>query len=59
MVISSEHAGLKPRFKDLEDEIYRVLASVDDPHQVSGYIQSLRAKSIEWLRLYENRYAKD
>jgi hypothetical protein len=49
LVISSEHAGLKPCFKQLEDEIYRVLAVVDEPRHVKEYLAAMRLASVDWL----------
>lgn len=48
LVISSEHAGLKPYFKALEDEMYRVLARVDDPRKIREYLMYLRRASAGW-----------
>lgn len=49
LVLSSEHAGLRPHFKALEDEIYRVLARIDDPREVRHYLQTIREVSRMWL----------
>ena len=49
VVIASEHAGLKPYFKSLEAEIYRVLARVDDPWVVRRYLNWLRLASRDWM----------
>lgn len=38
VVISSDHAGLRPYFKLLEAEIVRVLARIDDPRDVKRYL---------------------
>ena len=48
LVISCEHAGLKPYFKALEAEVYRVLAHVDDSRQVCNYIADLIHASKTW-----------
>jgi len=48
IVISSEHAGLRQHFKALEDELYRALARIDDPHVVRAYVQTLRRVSEGW-----------
>jgi hypothetical protein len=50
VVIASAHAGLKPEFKRLEDEIYRVLARVDDPRDVREYIKALLGASQEFMK---------
>ena len=52
LVIASEHAGLSPAFKMLENEIRRVLARVDEPRQVMDYLIELRLQSARWLRTY-------
>lgn len=49
VVIASEHGGLKPFFADLQAEIYRVLARVDDARDVMDYLKCLRRYSSEWL----------
>jgi hypothetical protein len=49
IVISSEHAGLRPAFKALENEIYRVLAHTDDPKAVREYLRYLVDVSEEYL----------
>src|ERR1700730_2746752 len=41
LVLSSEHAGLRPHFKRLEDEFYRALARIDEPRDVRDYIQEM------------------
>lgn len=53
IVVSSEHAGLRPYFKDFEAEVYRVLARVDDPRDVREYIAALRRTSEAWLKVNE------
>lgn len=41
VVISSDHAGLRPYFKLLEAEILRVLARTDDPRDVKRFLVDL------------------
>lgn len=53
LVISSEHAGLKPYFKQLENEMYRVLARVDDPRDVAEYVKWLTRESESFMRKWE------
>lgn len=53
VVIASEHAGLRPHFKQLEAEIYRVLARCDDPRAVMHYLSALRMASGAWFGQYE------
>ena len=45
IVISFEHMGLKPFGQQLEYELRRVLARVDDPRDVKKYLQFLTAAS--------------
>ena len=49
----AEHAGLRPHFKQLEAEIYRVLARCDDPRAVMHYLSALRMASGAWFGQYE------
>lgn len=49
IVVASDHAGLRPYFKALEAEIYRVLARVDEPRLVAKYLDSLVESSRVWL----------
>jgi len=49
LVISSEHAGLKPYFKRLEAELYRALARIDDPRMVKKYLETLQGASMSWI----------
>ena len=56
VVISSEHAGLKPYFKAFEDEMYRVLARVDDPGAVREYISGLVGQSKDWQAWYQRHH---
>lgn len=53
LVISSEHAGLRPYFKALEAEMYRVLARLDDPRAVCMYVEWMRGQSGWWLNLHK------
>lgn len=53
LVISSEHAGLQPLFKQLQGELYRVLARCDDPHDVYDYVTMLILRSKVWCAAYE------
>lgn len=48
IVIASDHAGLKPYFKALENEILRVLARVDDPRLVRQYLDTITGCSKGW-----------
>lgn len=50
IVISSDHAGLRPYFKLLEAEILRVLARIDDPRDVKRYL-------VDMVK-HSNRYSK-
>jgi hypothetical protein len=53
IVIGCSHAGLRPYFKALEAEFYRVLSRVDEPRAVIHYLQALRMASGAWLGQYE------
>jgi hypothetical protein len=53
LVISSEHAGLRPHFKALEAALYRALARIDDPRDVMEYLSLLRRASEAWLKVNE------
>ncbi len=50
LVVSSEHAGLKPHFKATEAELYRALARIDDPREVVQYLMAIRHASREWMQ---------
>jgi hypothetical protein len=52
VVISCEHAGLQPYFKQLEAELYHVLARIDDPRDVKDYLQVLRERSKAWAMAF-------
>lgn len=54
LVISSEHAGLKPYFQALENEMRRVLARVDDPREVRDYIDMLFWRSRVWFTIHRD-----
>jgi hypothetical protein len=58
VVIASGHAGLAPHFKEMESEMYRVLARVDDPLDVREYLVAMGLASREWLRLFERVNAR-
>lgn len=58
IVIASEHAGLAPLFKALEVEMYRVLARVDDPSDVRGYLKAMVKESGVWFDSYEARSSR-
>lgn len=58
VVLSSEHAGLKPLFKAFENEMYRVLARVNDPNEVRQYLFGLIGQSRDWLTWYGQHEAK-
>ena len=46
--MSSDHAGIARELKQLEREIYRVVAHVDDPRKLRDYLQLLRSHSEIW-----------
>jgi hypothetical protein len=47
--MSSDHAGICRWLERFENEMYRVLARVDDAREVSRYLAILQAASIAWL----------
>lgn len=49
IVLSSEHAGLRPHFKSLEAELMHVLARLDDPHDVREYLVWIKKSSKAWF----------
>lgn len=49
IVVSSDHAGLKPVFKQLEGELYHALARIDDPRDVRDYLRRLIHASELWM----------
>ena len=55
LVVSCEHAGLRPHFKALEAELYHALARIDDPRGVQAYLRAMCQKSREWSALREFR----
>jgi hypothetical protein len=55
LVISCEHAGLRPHFKALETELFRVLARVDDPREVMRYLRQLCLSSEMWMSIHQAR----
>ena len=52
LVISCDHAGLRPHFKALENEMYRVLARIDDPRRVIAYLDVLMLRSKAWSEAF-------
>ena len=48
VVLSSDHAGINPRLSQLELEIRRTLARIDDPRAVRDYIRYLVQESREF-----------
>lgn len=49
LAISSEHAGLKPHFKQLEAAMYHALAVIDEPQDVVLYLRAMMMASASWL----------
>jgi hypothetical protein len=58
IVISSEHAGLRPHFKGLEHEIYRVLARVHGPAAAGAYAMHMIRASRQWHQQYQELSAE-
>ncbi len=59
VVIASDHADLSPVFKAFENEIYRVLARVEDPRDVKLYLESLRRASQHFIDIFEAKRAAE
>lgn len=53
IVIVCEHPGLRPEFRALENELYRVLARIDDPREVREYLKQLGCASRDWLLAFD------
>jgi hypothetical protein len=51
IVIASDHAGLKPEFRALENEMYKALSRVDEPREVKHYLMAMRRASREWRQI--------
>lgn len=49
IVVSFDHAGLRPHGQRLADEIRHVLARIDDPRLVASYLEWLRFESEKWF----------
>jgi len=58
LVISCEHAGLKPYFKGLEYAMYHALARIDDPIRVREYIAALVWASETWCTAHAPQSTK-
>jgi hypothetical protein len=58
IVISCEHAGLRPHFQELEYEIRHVLARVDDPRKVEDYVNFLSEQSQSYFTLFCKRNSR-
>lgn len=56
--IATNHAGLKPHFKALEDALYACLSEMDDPRTVRQWLEdTVRELHGERLRLIAVRQA--
>lgn len=53
VVLSCDHAGLRPVFQRFEDEMRRRLDRIDDPREMLRYINVIRAASQRWMSDYE------
>lgn len=58
IVLSSEHAGLRPYFKQLEAELMHVLARLDDPKDVRNYLRDMRNESRVWAEYFTSPASK-
>jgi hypothetical protein len=53
IVLETDHAGLKPSFQRLEDQLRHALAGVEDPRMVREHLSFLVARSREWMTRYK------
>lgn len=58
IVLGSDHAGLKPAFQRLENELVRTFNRIDDPLAVVQYLKYLQAQSMWWLQVHESKLGK-
>lgn len=49
--MSSDHTGIAKELKELEGEIYRVVAHIDDARQLRNYLAHLHVESANWCAL--------
>lgn len=58
VTLSSSHAGLRPQFQALEDEIRSALARLDTSRDVRLYVDFLCHTSRDWTRRHIERTSK-
>ena len=46
--MSSDHAGIAAELKELEREIYSVVAHIEDARTLRDYLADMRADSMMW-----------
>ncbi len=54
IVLQCDHAGLQPLYQKLEDEMRRVIASMDEPRQMRDYVDMLMWRSREWFTTHRD-----
>jgi len=55
IVLASDHAGLRPEFQTLEDEIVRTIGGLHDARAVMHYLREIRVASKLWREVHEAR----
>lgn len=53
IVLGTDHAGLKPGFQRLEDQLRHALEGLEDPRMVREHLSFLIARSQEWMARYK------
>jgi hypothetical protein len=52
IVLGCDHAGLRPKFQSLEDEINRAVNAMEEPRRVQEYLEHMRAESAFWTQQF-------
>lgn len=55
IVLGCDHAGLRPEFQTLEDEMVRTVAVLHDAREVMHWLREMRAASKLWLAVHQAR----
>ena len=55
IVLGTDHAGLKPEFKQLEDEMVHTVSVLHSPRDVMHWLREVRAASKLWLSVHDAR----
>lgn len=53
IVLGTDHAGLKPSFQRLEDEMRRAIARFEDTRLIESYLRVMTNASKSWFLRYE------